>query len=86
MKGIMKNNKGNIFTGVTIGLFLFIMGIIFLPFLVDVIDGTRTDLNCSVLSISDGIKINCLFNDLMIPYFIYFLLCLAIGYIVGSNR
>jgi uncharacterized membrane protein len=85
MKGIMKNKKGNIFFGVVIALFLWIMGVLFLPYIIDDVDTTRIDLSCSDTSISSGNKLTCLETDIVVPYLIWFFASLAIGYIAGAN-
>ena len=80
------NKKGGVFFGVMIGIFLYIMGVLFIPFIVDDIDTTRDDLDCSNASaISDGTKMTCLQVDLVLPYLIWFFVSLAVGYISGAS-
>lgn len=81
----LKNKKGNIFLGVTIALFLWISGVIILPFVLDDVDSFRTAMECSDSSITDGEKISCLFGDALIPYYIWFFASLAIGYLAGAK-
>jgi hypothetical protein len=78
------NKRGNIFFGVSVGIFLYVMGVLFIPFLTDDITSARTNLDCTNTSITDGTKLTCLNVDIVIPYFIWFLLCLLLGYIAGG--
>lgn len=81
----MRNKKGNIFFGLFIGIFLFAMGVLFIPFLTDSITETRIALDCIGSDISDGTKLMCLTTDLTIPYIIWFFSSLGIGYIIGRK-
>lgn len=83
MKGFFKSKKANIFLGITIAVFLWISGVLFLPFLLDDIDTFRASMECSSSDISYGTMLSCLAVDGLTPYFIYFFASLAIGYIVG---
>lgn len=79
------NKRGNIFFGVVIGIFLFAMGVLFIPFLTDDITTSRTALNCSTpTNITGGVMLTCLLGDLLVPYFIWFFISLLIGYIIGN--
>jgi len=81
------NKKGSIFLGLTIGIFIFITGVLILPFLADDVTTFRADLNCSApSSISDGTKLVCLFGGALIPYYIWFFSSLAIGLIIGGGK
>lgn len=80
------NKKGNMFFGIALAIFLFIMGILFIPFFADDIATTRTSLDCTNTSISSGTKLTCLNIDLVIPYFIWFLISLLFGYLGGGLR
>ena len=82
----MMNKKGNLFLAVTIGLAIWIFGVLFIPFLTDDIVSARIGMDCSNVAISDGAKLSCLTVDLIIPYFIWFVISIAIGYIMGANR
>jgi len=79
------NNKGNIFLGTFIAIFLFSMGVLFIPFLVDNVTIYRTDMDCTNSTITDGTKLSCLQGDLIIPYAILFFSSIAIGYIAGGK-
>lgn len=80
------NKKGSLFFGVTIGLFLYITGVLIMPFLVDDVTSFRTAMSCSDTTISDGSKLSCLFGDALIPYYIWFFISIAVGYLAGSNQ
>jgi len=86
MYKIIKNKKGNAFLGVAIAIFIFVMGVLFIPFFADDITTTRTLLDCTnVDGITDGAKLMCLNIDLLIPYFIWFIISCAFGYLGGKN-
>lgn len=80
------NKKGNIYFGVAIGIFLYLSGVLFLPFILDDIDTTRNDLGCSDFStISDGTKLMCLGISGITPYFIWFFFSTGLAYIIGRK-
>jgi len=79
------NKRGNIFLGVVVFLFIFVFGVLFMPFITDDITTTRTSLNCSNSSISDGTKLQCLGIDIVIPYFIWFFVSVGAGYLGGRQ-
>ena len=80
------NKKGNVYFGITIGLFLFISGVLFLPFLTDDIDTARAELNCDNPSaISNGTMVTCIAINGLTPYFIWFFISLAIGTFIGTR-
>ncbi len=85
MKLKKRNKKGSAFFGIATFLIVFIFGILFLPFITNDIDTTRTALDCSNSSISDGAKLSCLFTDLTIPYLLWIIMALAVGFIVGAR-
>ncbi len=81
------NKRGNIYFGVGMGIFIFIMGVLFLPFILDDIDTSRAALSCSTPElISDGIKLTCLAISGLVPYYIWFFVSICIGYIIGSKQ
>lgn len=80
------NKRGNVFWGVSIGLFVFVMGVLIIPFITDDITTTRTSLDCTNVSITGGTMLTCLTIDLAIPYFIWFFVSLAIGIFAGMNK
>lgn len=81
------NKRGNIFFGATLGIFVFILGVLVIPFFTDDIVTERVNLNCTGAdSISDGVKLTCLQIDLIIPYLIWFFVSVAIGIFGGINK
>ena len=79
------NNRGSVFFGVTVGIFLFVMGVLFIPFLTDDVTTARGSLDCTnSTGISGGTKLTCLTVDLVIPYLIWFFASIALGYIAGG--
>ena len=80
------NKRGSMFFGITIGIVIYIMGVLFLPYMIDDVDTARASLDCSDSSISDGNKLNCLITDATIPYFILFFIGLLIGFLAGSLK
>ena len=80
------NKKGNMFFGITVALFIYVIGVLFIPFLVDDVSTFRTEMECSDASISDGAKLSCLVGDLAIPYLILFFVSITLGIIVGSVK
>lgn len=80
------NKKGSVFFGLAIGLFIFAAGILILPFFVDTIVSVRELLDCSSTSITGGTMITCLQIDLIIPYLIWFVTSLALGYLIGGTQ
>lgn len=80
------NKKGNVYFNVGIGLFLLVMGVLFLPFLTDDITTARANLNCENPSqITNGTMLVCLGISGLAPYFIWFFLSIAIGFITGGK-
>lgn len=84
----MKNKKGsNIFLNIGIGLFLFISGVLIMPFITDDIATTRADLGCSDFSnLTDGTILVCIGLSGINPYYIWFFISIGIGFIIGGLR
>jgi len=81
-----KGKRANIYLGLGMGLFIYIMGVLFLPFILDDIDSSRLNLDCSNSSaISDGTKLTCLGISGLVPYYIWFFISVALGYIIGTK-
>lgn len=80
------NKKGGVMMGVIVALMIYIVGVLFIPFLADDVTTTRADLDCTNSSITDGTKINCLTVDILIPYVIWFFISAALGYLAGANQ
>ena len=77
------NRKGSAFFGVAAFLLVFVFGILFLPFITNDIDTVRAAMDCSNTSITDGAKLTCLQVDILTPYFIWIIVSLGAGLIVG---
>ena len=87
MKITKKNNKGQVFlVGLMLGIFAFILAMVFIDPLSDVINEVRgsSQLDCSNSSISDGHKLTCLEVDLILPLFIGVVIALAGGYVTAK--
>ena len=80
------NKKGSVFFGVGIGIFIYIMGVLFLPFIMSDVTTFRVAMDCTNTSISGGTMLSCLVSDLTIAYFIWFFISLALGLIIGSKK
>ena len=80
------NKRGSMIFGITIGIFIYITGVLFIPFIIDDVDTARDALNCTDSTITDGNKINCLITDITIPYFILFFISLLLGFVAGSIK
>ena len=79
------NKKGNIFTGIVVAFLIFIFGILFLPFVTDDVVSVRTALDCTnATGITAGTMVNCLMTDLAVPYLIWFLVSLGLGFVAGA--
>lgn len=68
-------------------IFFIIIGLVCVNFFFDEITTSRADLNCaSADDITDGSKLLCLIVDLTIPYWIWIILSVGIGFVlVRSN-
>ena len=80
------NRKGSVFFGLTLGIFLFIMGVLIMPYILDDITTARTDLDCAGAAISSGTKLTCLFVGAINPYYIWFFSSIALGLVVGGFK
>lgn len=82
----MKNKRGSMFLGIALGLFMFIMGVLILPYLTDDVSVARTALSCAESeSISGGNQLSCLFVGALVPYYIWFFSSLSIGLLIGGR-
>lgn len=79
------NNKGQtIFLSVTVGVLIFIAGMLFLNFLVPEVQRIQGEdsFDCENASgITDGTKLSCLLIDSVIPYYIILVLSFSGGII-----
>jgi len=80
------NKKGSVFFGVGIGIFVWIMGVLFLPFLMNDVTTFRVAMDCTNASIGGGQMLSCLVGDLTIPYIIFFIISLALGFVIGGRK
>lgn len=80
------NKKGSVFLGLSLGIFIFIMGVLIMPFILDDISTTRVSLDCGNTTISNGNKLTCLFISAVNPYFIWLFTSLALGLIIGGAK
>lgn len=80
------NKRGSAFFGVTIGIVVFIFGVLFLPFLMDDVTTFRGAMDCSNTDISGGTMFSCLIGDAAIPYLVWFFISLALGFIIGGVK
>lgn len=78
------NNKGqnSIMLAIFVALLIFIAGMTFLNFIKPEVTSARTNLSCSDLTQSDGVKLTCLVFDVVVPYFIIAIFSIAGGVIV----
>lgn len=82
------NNKGSVFFGVIIAIFIFATGVLFIPYVADDITSLRTTLNCGDTSanLTNGEMLVCLQASALVPYLIWFFTSIAIGYLVGVTK
>ena len=65
-------------------IFVFIVGIMFINFIMPEVSTTRIDLNCAdAENISDGTKLLCLVVGVTIPYWIILIFSIAMGFIIA---
>ena len=70
--------------GILSAIFIFIVGIMFINFLMPEVTNERTELNCAdASSISDGTKLLCLVVGTTIPYLIILIFSIVIGFITS---
>lgn len=83
----LKNKKGNVFLNIGISIFIWISGILMLPFLYQDLATTRTQLNCANMAVlSSGTKMICLGISGVAPYFIWFIASVALGFLIGGLK
>ena len=80
------NKRGNVLLGIGVALIVWVFGVLFLPFLTDDITTFRTDMECSNTSISGGTMLVCLVAGITTPVWIWTILSLAIGFILGGSK
>jgi len=79
------NNKAqSLGLSIISGIFVLIVGFLFLNFLMPEISTFRIDLNCASPSdITDGTKLLCLVGDIIVPYWIILVFSVVIGLITA---
>lgn len=81
------NKKANVFLNIALGLFIFITGVLILPFITDDITTTRTALGCGDFSaITDGTMLTCITVSGVAPYLIWFFVSIALGFFIGGMK
>ncbi len=79
------NKKGNIFLNVSLGVFLYISVILFLPFITDDVTTSRAELGCNNFSLlTYGTMFQCILIGGVPPYFLWFGLVIAVGFLLGG--
>lgn len=80
----MNNKAQTIMLTFLFAIFIFLVGVVFINFLIPDVNSFRTAISCDNPSnISDGTKLTCLFGDAVIPYWILLISGLAGGAIIG---
>ena len=79
---MIKGKRGGLFMAMILGGFIFMIGMLHLPFVKDGVTDFRTNIQCTNSSITDGAKLLCLGGDIVVPYFIITLLAF-IGGLIG---
>ena len=78
------NRKGQTMAiGVMSMIFVMVVGFMMLTFLLPSLETTRIDLNCAADDISSGTMLLCLATDLTIPYWIFIITSVALGFILA---
>lgn len=62
---------------------VFVVGLMFINFIMPEVTNFRVDMTCSDSSISDGSKLMCLMGDLVVPYVILVIISLGVGAITA---
>jgi len=79
-------NKSGQTMGVAIisAIVIFIIGMMSINFIMSEVTDARTNLNCSDASeISDATKLLCLVIDTTVPYWIWLVISIAAGAVIG---
>ena len=78
------NKKGGIGLAILSTIGIFIIGFMFLNFLMPEVTQFRADMSCaSADEIHDGGKILCLISDTVVPYWILLILSIGLGAITS---
>jgi len=80
----MKKKGQSLAIGIMSFIFVFIVGMLFLNFLLPEVSTARVDLNCADASaISDGTKLLCLAIGTTVPYWIIIIFGISIGFVTA---
>ena len=78
------NKKAGIGLAILSTIGIFIIGFMFLNFLMPEVTQFRADMSCaSPDDIHDGVKILCLITDTVVPYWILLILSIGLGAITS---
>ena len=78
------NKNGGIGLAILSTIGIFIIGFMFLNFLMPEVTQFRADMSCaSADDIHDGVKILCLITDTVVPYWILLILSIGLGAITS---
>jgi len=76
------NNKGQtLFLSIVFAVFLFMCGMLIIDLIKPDITDARVNLDCTNMSISDGVKVSCLATDIAVPYLFILVVSVAGGLI-----
>ena len=62
---------------------IFMAGMLFVNPLKDDVTSSRTTMDCTNSSISDGAKVTCLGIDIVVPYFMWAIFSVAGGLVIA---
>lgn len=78
------NKKGGLYLAFATGIIIFMLGMLFIPFIKDGVTDFRANIQCTNSSISDGTKLTCLYGDTVVPYFIITIISLLGGLLTNE--
>jgi hypothetical protein len=79
------NKKGNVYLGLGLAIFIWVSGILIYPYILDDITTTRAELGCdNFADLSNGTQLVCIGISGLSPYFLWFLVSLFFGFILGG--
>ena len=79
------NKRGSVFFGVAMGIVIWIFGVLMIPFIMDDVSTFRGEMDCSDTSITGGNMLSCLAGDLVVPYIIWIIISLSLGFVIGAR-
>ena len=79
--------RGQVLLNIIFAIFIWVAGVMFIPLMEDVIDSSRTGLNCANPAlISSGTKLLCLINDTGVIIIIWTLIVLIGSILMGRAK